>query len=128
MKNVSKLTELEEAYEGSYYTISGVGGDPEEWVTGYEEELEKAEIGKPKEWWLTTGAAVNLFVRVAMDVEGKDLYPLDVKILMFPLEGLDVGKLGGFKLQWADRWFDDVINNMKRGGLHKRQWRWLRRW
>lgn len=108
--------DLQKAYDGSYYTIAGCGGDLNEWVEGYEEWLAEAEIGKPVKWLMSTGAEVNDFRRVMTSTAM--LYPPDefqatVVMLMFPHDGLDVGRLAAFRLQHGDRWFDDLIDNMR---------------
>jgi len=108
VKTITTVKELKPAYAGSYYTISGVGGDIDEWVEGYEKYLADEGIGKPTAWLYTTGAAVNLFAG-----ETHDPYPLDVGVLLFPLDGLDMSKLPLFKIRMQDRWFDDVISNMR---------------
>ena len=33
--------------------------------------------------------------------------------LAFPLDGLNVNKLAILKLQLGDRWFDDIVDNLK---------------
>lgn len=35
-------------------------------------------------------------------------------MLMFPLDGLNVGKLAMFKIRFGVRWFDDIVDNMER--------------
>ena len=105
-----KKPNLDKAYKGSYYTISGTGGNLQEWITGYEKELAAAGIGKPSEWLLTSGADVNNFAGKKGFIN--DPFHPQVGILMFPLDGLNIGKLALFRLQWNDRWFDDIINNM----------------
>lgn len=102
---------LQAAKDGSFYTIIGAGGDPAEWVKGYEDLLEKEGIGKPKQWFTTTGAAVNSLAGVH---DGPRAFQLDLTFLLFPLDGLHVGKLALFKINMMDRWFDDVVDNMRR--------------
>src|SRR5690606_37670868 len=94
------------AYYWLWYTISGCGGDLSEWTAGYEEWL--TGIGKPVAWYQTTGAEINEF---AGETHGP--FPEDVVVLMFPLDGMPVGKLAMFKIEKQDRWFDDVIDNMR---------------
>lgn len=101
--------DLQAAYDGSFYTICGAGGDAQEWVEGYEKALEHEGIGKPVEWLQTSGACINLFAG-----DNHDPFSDDLNILLFPLEGLEVGKLAMFKLAMQDRWFDDIIDNMRR--------------
>lgn len=108
-KGISSVEELQVAYDGSYYLISGAGGNLKEWVDGYEDMLNEAGIGKPVKWFQTTGAAINLYAGGNFDP-----FPLDLTCLLFPLDGLDVGRLAIFRLQMQDRWFDDVIDNMRR--------------
>lgn len=96
--------DVAKAYEGSYYFIAGTGGDLQEWVNGYNGLMRENEIGEPVEWLQVTGAVINLF---ALDKKGK-VRPED----QFP-DDLAVGRLAIFKLQMQDRWFDDVIDNMR---------------
>jgi hypothetical protein len=107
-----KDCDLAKAYDGSYYTISGTGDPLEGWVEGYEKELEAAGCGKPVAWFKTTGGAINDFCGAA----NGNPYPDDLPCLLFPLDDMNVGVLAIFKLQWQDRWFDDVIDNMRRQG------------
>lgn len=115
VRTISAMDNLAVAYGGSFYTILGAGGDPSEWMEGYEELLAEEEIGKPKRWYQTTGAAVNEFADSgAYFIEPRDRFPADLAVLLFPLDGLNVGTLAMFKLKMQDRWFDDVIDNMRR--------------
>lgn len=114
LKSIKTQKELGRALQGSYYFIAGCGGDLTEWIDGYEKLLKKEGIGKPKQWYVTSGAAVNRFAGSGLDE--RNYFKEDLSILMFPLDGLD-GRLAIFKLQMEDRWFDDVIQNM-RGDNH----------
>lgn len=109
-----ELENLEVARENSYYTIVVGPEDLEVWINGYEEQLAAAGIGVPKEWFRTTGATVNAFAEKVKGrtIRNRDKFPEDVEILLFPLNDLNIGKLAIFKIQWQDRWFDDVIANM----------------
>lgn len=109
-----QAADLGQAYDGSYYTISGAGGDLQEWITGIEDLLKEREIGKPKEWFQTTGDAINTYV-LDRHPQNTDPYPAEITVLMFPLDGLDIGKLAVFKVGMQDRWFDDIITNMLKG-------------
>ena len=106
------MADLAAAEKGSWYTILGVGGDPQEYVRGYEEMLVEQGIGKPKAWYKSTGADVNKYV--GDDVLPRDQFQRSLNILVFPLDGMDVSKLAMFKLRMQDRWFDDVVGNMRR--------------
>lgn len=107
---------LAEACEGSWYFIAGAGGDPQEWVSGYEDLMERQDIGKPMKWYRTNGASVNSFALSdrASEVAERDRFPGDLTCLLFPLDGLNIGQLAIFKVGMQDRWFDDVIGNMRR--------------
>ena len=107
--------DLADADDGSYYTILGCGEPLEEWVEGYEKILETEEIGKPTEWFQTTGASVNLYARqkFGRPLEIDDMFKDDLTILMFALTDLNVGRLAATKLFMSDRWFDDIISNMR---------------
>ena len=102
--------DIRKAYEGSYYTIIGAGGDLNEWMEGYQGLLDKEGIGKVKQWYKTTGKVIN----DAWDLYGNNRFKSNLTVLMFPLDGLNVGKLALFKLKMNDRWFDDVIDNSVR--------------
>ena len=113
-KTTLRKANLKTAENGSWYTILGVGGDPQDWVDGIEGLLAEKGIGKPKAWFKTTGRAINEYVgEVPRSV---DEFPGGLFVLMFPLDGLDVGKLAIFKLEMQDRWFDDVVDNMRERG------------
>lgn len=109
------VADLAKAYEGSYYFIAGAGGDLAEWTTGYEGLLAEAEIGKPTQWLQTNGATVNMFAveKKGGQIEDRDCFPGDLTCLLFPLDGLHAGRLAMFKIQAQDRWFDDVVQNMR---------------
>jgi hypothetical protein len=96
------------AYDGSWYFVAGCGGDLNEWVDGYTKMLEEQGMGKPIGWYQMTGAEVNAFAG-----ENDNPFPDDLTCLLFPLDDLHVGKLAMFKIRMQDRWFDDVIDNMR---------------
>lgn len=99
------------AYEGSFYTIIGCGGDLADWKNGYDNLLAEKKIGKPSAWYQFTGADMN----AEYGLTGNNAYPDDLRFLCFPLDGLDVGRLAIFKLIAGDRWFDDIVdNNLRR--------------
>ena len=101
---------LQLAYEGSYYTITGCGGDLNEWKAGYEKMLADEGIGKPIKWIDFTGKDMNEIYNLT----DNNAYPEDLHFLAFPLDGLEVGKLAIFKLTMQDRWFDDIVDNNAR--------------
>lgn len=101
---------LNEAYNGSYYTIIGCGGDLQEWKEGYQKLLNEKEIGTITKWIEFTGKDMN----EELGLEGKDKYPDDLLFLAFNLDNLNIGKLAMFKLQMGDRWFDDIVENLRR--------------
>lgn len=103
-------TDFERLYNGSYYTITGCGGDLEEWKKGYQDLLDKEGIGTIKEWISFTGKEMN----DEYHLTGNNRYPDDVHFLAFSLEGLHIGKLAIFKLAMQDCWFDDIVDNNKR--------------
>lgn len=100
---------LEEAYNGSYYTITGAGGDINEWKNGYQDMLTEQGIGTIAKWLEFTGKDMN----IEFELEGDKKYQDDLHFLAFSLEGLNVGKLAMFKLQMGDRWFDDIADNLR---------------
>lgn len=100
---------LEKAYNGSYYTITGCGGDLDEWKEGYQDFLNKEEIGTITEWLEFTGKDIN----DELELEGNNRYQDNLQFLAFNLDGLNIGKLALFKIQMEDRWFDDIIDNLR---------------
>ena len=103
------------AYSGSYYTITGAGGDLNKWKEGYNELLAKENIGSVDNWITFTGTDMNAFGHLTAN----NAYPDDLTFLAFPLDNLDIGKLAIFKLKMEDRWFDDIVdNNARRQGYH----------
>lgn len=109
------VADLKAAYEGSYYFIAGTGDPLEEWITGYEGLLKEQEIGTPKQWLKTNGATINGFAAQKKGglIASDDQFQGDLTCLLFPLDGLHGGRLAMFKIQMQDRWFDDVIQNMR---------------
>lgn len=47
-------------------------------------------------------------------LSGKNAYQEDLTCLMFPLDGLDCGRLAMFRLRAQDKWFDDIVDNNQR--------------
>jgi hypothetical protein len=111
---IKTITDLKAARAGSFYTILGAGGDLNEWVEGYEKMLAEQGIGKPTRWFKTTGGRINKLRRTELgsEIKANDEFPDDLTVLLFPLDGLNIGKLAIFKLEMQDRWFDDVLDNM----------------
>lgn len=103
--DINKL--LEEAYKENYYTITGAGGDLKTWKEGYQELLDKEEIGTITKWISFTGKDMNDKYHLTRD----NRYPDDLHFLAFSLDNLDLGKLAIFKTRMRDRWFDDIVDN-----------------
>ena len=109
------VADLKTAYENSYYFIAGTGGDLQEWISGYEDLMKEQEIGTPTQWFKTNGATVNGYAgqHYGSLIVDNDQFPGDLTCLLFPLKDLPAGRLAMFKMQMEDRWFDDVIQNMR---------------
>lgn len=105
-----KKVDFTKAYRGSYYTITGAGGELQEWVDGYNNMLAEQGIGTPVDWFTCTGKDMN----EEYELTGSNRYKDDLHFLLFPLDGLNVGKLAMFKLAMRDRWFDDIVDNNER--------------
>lgn len=105
--------DLKQADDGSFYTICGAGGDLEDWVTGLTELLEKEAIGKPLAWFQTTGREVNRYAGRGYLLADRDMFASDLTILMFDWQGMDMSRLAIFKIKMEDRWFDDIVANMR---------------
>ena len=117
MTDIKVLTvkDLNRAYQGSWYFIAGTAEPLTEWVEGYEKALEQHEVGKPTAWFRVSGETINRFAEEGgrYPIADRDQFKPDLTCLMFPLDGLGAG-LPMFKLGMQDRWFDDVIQNMRR--------------
>lgn len=100
---------LSEVYNNSFYTISGAGGNLDEWMDSYERLFAEQEIGRPEFWITFTGQDVN----DEYSLEGNNRFQDDLVFLAFPLDGLDMAKLAIFKMNHHDRWFDDIIDNSR---------------
>lgn len=108
--------DLQDAYDGSYYTILGAA-NPEEYVKGYEELLADLQIGRPDFWLQANGNDIDAFaenLRTRVILRPRDVIPVTLTVLLFPLKGLEGPKLAMFKLRMEDRWFDDLVDNMRR--------------
>ncbi|MDE6695524.1 MAG: hypothetical protein K2K25_01455 [Muribaculaceae bacterium] len=99
-----------EAYDGSYYTVIGCGGDLGTWTTGYSKMLKEAGIGEPRQFITFKGGDMNF----SYGLTGDNAYSDDLTFIMFPLDGLDVPKLAIFRLREGDKWFDDIVDNNQR--------------
>ena len=100
---------IKKAYEGSYYTIIGAGGDLQEWKDGYNELFEKEGIGYVDNDDFITFSGKDYDDE--FNLTGDNRYPEDLTFLLFPLDNLNVSKLAIFKIKMGDRWFDDVVEN-----------------
>ena len=105
---MNKKELFEKAYTGSYYTIIGVA-DENEQKEGYQKIFDEQKIGKIKKWYSFTGKEFNDYYEPV----GTDRFRDGVHFLAFPLDGLNVNKLAILKLQLGDRWFDDVVDDLK---------------
>ena len=105
---------FEDAYFGSYYTITGVDGY-EEFKEAYTKELKNLDIGTPEKFIEFTGKEMNEYYHLT----GDNAYSDDLHFLAFPLDGLNVSKLAIFKLMCEDRWFDDIVDNNARREVEK---------
>lgn len=101
---------FERMYALSWYTITGCGGDLNDWKNGYEKLLHDAGIGAVMEWHHFTGKEMNDHYGLT----GDNRYPDNLHFLAFSLDGLNVGKLAMVKLRMGDRWFDDIVDNNDR--------------
>lgn len=107
---MTKSEMFKKAYEDSYYTITGCGGDLQEWKEGYTGLMIQEGIGVPDGWIQFSGKDMN----DEYGLTGDNQYPDDLTFLAFPLDGLDCGKLAIFKIRMQDRWFDDIVDNNAR--------------
>lgn len=107
--------DLAQAQAGSYYAIAGAGGPLGDYIAAVETFLETEGVGTPQEWFTTQGYEVNEYARITKrrEILPNDKFPPGLTFLLFPLDGLDIGRLAVIKLQMGDRWFDDMVENMR---------------
>lgn len=109
-RTVIREADLQAAFDGSWFTILGAGGDLQEWVDGMERYMKHGLIGTPTAWFKTTGAEVNEFMGVR---EGPHAFQDDLVMLLVPIDGLHVGRLAILKIEMNARWFDDIVDNAR---------------
>ena len=107
--------DLHEAQAGSFYTIVGAGGPLGTYIETVESFLAGEEVGKPQEWFTTKGHEVNEYARLTKrgEIYEGDKFLPDTTFLMFPLDGLHIGRLAILRIRMGDRWFDDMVENMR---------------
>lgn len=110
---------LSQAYDNSYFTITGAGGSLQDWINGYSELLERRGVSAPIAWFTCKGADVNLYFReLGLVAQPHDLFQEDVTLLMFnPSDTDNVMGLSLFRMEMRDRWFDDIVDNVRRRAL-----------
>lgn len=115
MKALTAADGLAEAEAGSYYAIVGAGGSLSDWTGQYEAFLVDVGVGKPQEWFTSVGEEVNEYARITKGgaIHSDDRFLPGLVFLMFPLDGLDVGRLAVLRLSLGDKWFDDILANMR---------------
>ena len=101
------MDKFDKMYKGSWYTITGAGGDINEWKEGYNKMLADNGIGSVDTWEVFSGLEMNQ----RYGLTGSNAYKDDLTFLAFPLDGLDILKLSFFKVVNCDRWFDDIVDN-----------------
>lgn len=100
------------AYFGSYYTIIGAGGDPQDWINGYNNAIQKSldpyfDITQ-EDVLVFSGAEMNSL----LNLTDKNRYSDDLTFISFSFNTChQIGKLAFFKMQNGDRWFDDIVAN-----------------
>lgn len=107
MKKNNREELFEKAYQGSWYTLTGVNGNLKEWVEVYSKMLVEKGIGIPTEFITFKGSDMNEYYGLF----GSVAYPSTMQFLAFSLDGLEIYGLAAFKLWAGDRWFDDIVDN-----------------
>lgn len=116
MTKIMTLSEkFSRAYNGSYYTAIGCGGNIDEWIEGYDRYIRMSvdddfDIHK-EDVIMFSGADMNSF----FGLTGTNAYDPELKFLAFSYRTCSqIGKLAIFKLSMRDRWFDDIVDNNAR--------------
>lgn len=107
LNTVTTEEQFKELYDDSAYTITGAGGDLNEWMKGFNDVLQQNEIGSVSQFYTFKGADMNRVYNLKDNVRYRD----NLTFLAFKLDGLDIGKLSMLKLAMRDRWFDDIVDN-----------------
>jgi hypothetical protein len=99
-----------EAYNGSYYTIIGCGGNLEEWKEAYTKFLHDSNIGELTEndWIEFSGKDLTEI----FELTGDNAYNANLQCLAFSLKNItNITALSIMKVYQNDRWFDDIVDN-----------------
>lgn len=110
---------LVKAYKGSYYTITGCGGDLKDWREGYNRLIKEGvdpnfDIDK-EDLFFFSGKDINNW----LGLKGDNRYRDDLTFMTFSYETCSnsIVALAMFKLRMEDRWLDDIVdNNLRREG------------
>lgn len=106
--NIQPITtpeQFELAYNGAFYTITGVEGK-EEYVEGYNNLIHDEGL-QPVTWYEFTGKDMN----EQYQLRGDNVYQPDLQFLAFDYDKADAPKLAIVKLRMQDRWFNDIVDN-----------------
>lgn len=111
-KVIDNAVELMELSRASAYTITGAGGDLNDWKEGYREWMQTDSIvhsDTELPWFTWTGALMN----ETFGLKGSNAYQDDLVFLAFRYDNapVNVGRLAMFKMMHQDRWLDDIIDN-----------------
>ena len=106
---------FDKAYNGSYYTIEGAAGEPNEWAENISALLHQQGIGTPKEFISFRGEDMNDHYNLT----GTNAYQDDLSFIGFSIDGLNIERLAIFKLRMGDRWFNDIVDNNERREMEK---------
>lgn len=109
-KKSSVRDRFPEMYKDWWYTISGCGGDLEEWKAEYQKMLDQEAVGTIREWVNFYGKDMNEYYNLT----GTNRYPAHYTFLAFPTDGLDLVALAVIKMGRGDRWFTDIVDNNTR--------------
>jgi len=101
---------LERLENGSAFTVSGAGGNINDWAIGLKKMLKDKNIGHVDIFYTWTGKFMNETYKLS----GKVAYPDNFVFIAFPIEGMDIGKLAIFKMEFGARWLDDIVDNNTR--------------
>lgn len=107
LNTVTTEEQFNELYDASAYTVTGAGGNLNDWMKGINDGLQQRGIGSVSQFYTFKGADMNRVYNLRGDVRYQD----DLTFLAFKLNGLNVSKLSMLKLEMGDRWFDDIVDN-----------------
>lgn len=106
--NVTTKDKLDELYESSALTFTGISTDDESINQMMDWLKEKSEISNPLPVHIIKGQTMN----ENYGLTGNNAYPNDLNLISIKLEDIkNIGAITMARFEVEGRWFDDIVNN-----------------